>query len=107
LKDPESKKLYDWRWRQESQRFLKRFPFCAHCERPAEVVDHIEPHRQNRRLFWDRSNWQPLCRRCHDIKTAREVAERKTGKPRRDYIVPSREYRPKKRPKDNPRRIII
>nr|WP_292832122.1 HNH endonuclease signature motif containing protein [Mesorhizobium sp.] len=22
------------------------------------------------RLFWDRSNWQPLCKPCHDRKTA-------------------------------------
>jgi 5-methylcytosine-specific restriction protein A len=23
-------------------------------------------------LFWDQSNWQPLCHTCHSKKTARE-----------------------------------
>jgi len=36
---------------------------------PATVVDHILPHRGDEDLFWDESNWQPLCKRCHDRKT--------------------------------------
>jgi len=36
------------------------------------VVDHIVPHRGDRALFWDTSNWQPLCKPHHDAKTARE-----------------------------------
>ncbi|MGN8738508.1 HNH endonuclease signature motif containing protein [Bilifractor sp. HCP3S3_D3] len=36
---------------------------------PATVVDHIVPHRGDPKLFWDRSNWQALCKRCHDKKT--------------------------------------
>lgn len=55
------------------------------CERQglvvaAEVVDHIRPHRlkealasgdeqaiaEARRLFWDKANWQPLCKQHHD-----------------------------------------
>ena len=36
------------------------------------VVDHIIPHKGDKVLFWDRSNWQPLCKTCHDTKTARE-----------------------------------
>jgi hypothetical protein len=39
---------------------------------PATVVDHIVPHRGDRRLFWDKTNWQPLCKRCHDVKTLTE-----------------------------------
>lgn len=38
----------------------------------AEVVDHIVPHKGDLSLFWSRSNWQSLCKRCHDIKTAME-----------------------------------
>lgn len=38
----------------------------------AEVVDHIQSHKGDMRLFWDESNWQPLCKRHHDIKTASE-----------------------------------
>lgn len=47
------------------------------CERlgritPATVADHIKPHEGNPELFWDEDNLQPLCKRCHDSKTARE-----------------------------------
>ena len=35
------------------------------------VVDHLVPHRGDRLLFWDASNWQSLCESCHNRKTAR------------------------------------
>lgn len=38
----------------------------------AKVVDHIKPHRGDKELFWDSTNWQSLCKRHHDIKTATE-----------------------------------
>ena len=38
----------------------------------ATVVDHIRPHKGNRELFWDRTNWQSLCKQCHDRKTLTE-----------------------------------
>nr|WP_281492405.1 HNH endonuclease [Wohlfahrtiimonas chitiniclastica] len=43
---------------------------CVYCERngiitAANVVDHIEPHRGDQALFWDRNNWQSLCSSCH------------------------------------------
>ena len=38
----------------------------------AVVVDHIWPHKGDRALFWDRGNWQSLCKACHDRKTALE-----------------------------------
>lgn len=37
----------------------------------ATVVDHIKPHRGDNKLFWDKSNWQSLCKSCHDKKTGR------------------------------------
>jgi 5-methylcytosine-specific restriction protein A len=37
--------------------------------RKATVVDHIIPHRGDEKLFWDRDNWQALCKSCHDHKT--------------------------------------
>jgi 5-methylcytosine-specific restriction protein A len=40
--------------------------------RMATVVDHIRPHRGDAALFWDPSNWQPLCKRHHDVKTRNE-----------------------------------
>ena len=68
---------YTYKWQQASKSFLASHPLCVRCEAmglitEAAVVDHIKPHRGDKRLFWDRSNWQPLCKRCHDIKTATE-----------------------------------
>jgi 5-methylcytosine-specific restriction protein A len=68
---------YNSRWRRESKKFLALHPLCEECLRhgiatPATVVDHIVPHRGDPKLFWDRSNWQALCKRCHDKKTGRE-----------------------------------
>lgn len=65
---------YDSRWRKARSRFLKVHPFCVICKAEgklvkATVVDHIIPHRGDEKLFWDESNWQPLCKRCHDRKT--------------------------------------
>jgi 5-methylcytosine-specific restriction endonuclease McrA len=33
---------------------------------PATVVDHIKRHCGDQVLFWDKSNWQPLCKPHHD-----------------------------------------
>lgn len=68
---------YDRRWRAARRRFLADWPYCRHCQArglviAATVVDHIRPHRGNKALFWQLSNWQPLCKRCHDRKTAEE-----------------------------------
>lgn len=67
---------YDREWQEASRAHLRRNPLCAECMRkrkltPATVVDHIRPHRGDKRLFWDESNWQSLCKTCHDQKTAR------------------------------------
>ena len=68
---------YGNRWRKASKQFLEAHPLCEECKRQgkyvkATVVDNIIPHRGDQELFWDRSNWQPLCKRCHDRKTRRE-----------------------------------
>jgi 5-methylcytosine-specific restriction protein A len=72
------KRLYGSQWAKSSRLFLELNPMCAECGREgrmrmASVTDHIQPHRGDLRLFWDRTNWQPLCKPCHDRKTAREV----------------------------------
>jgi len=47
------------------------------CGAPATVVDHRIPHRGDKRLFWDRNNWEPLCASCHSgHKQAREKRAR-------------------------------
>lgn len=67
---------YDSSWRRERVGFLRRYPLCRICLEagrvvPATEIDHIIPHRGDRALFWDRSNWQALCKSCHSSKTAR------------------------------------
>jgi 5-methylcytosine-specific restriction protein A len=52
-------------------------PLCVHCMKAdritaSTVVDHIKPHKGNKVLFWDQTNWQALCSSCHGIKTARD-----------------------------------
>ena len=67
---------YDARWRSARTRYLSSHPLCVECLKenkltPATVVDHIIPHRGDKKLFWDENNWQPLCKGCHDRKTGR------------------------------------
>ena len=63
--------LYTYRWQQARKKFLAEHPLCVmHEEKglivPATVVDHIIPHKEDLILFWDRNNWQALCKECHD-----------------------------------------
>lgn len=72
-----AKRGYNVRWKKARATFLQRNPLCVECERLgitrlAAVVDHITPHRGDTTLFWDTSNWQALCKTCHDRKTATE-----------------------------------
>ena len=71
-------RLYGRAWRAARAAFLAEHPTCVYCERAgkltaAEVVDHITPHKDDPAVFWDRSKWQALCKRCHDsIKQAED-----------------------------------
>ena len=75
---------YDHRWRKLADGFVQAYPVCVLClaqgrinrgamRRPSKrgrslVVDHIEPHRGDSRLFFARENWQTLCAvPCHDV----------------------------------------
>lgn len=74
-------RLYGRRWREARAAFLAKHPLCTLCEKigrvtAASVVDHIQPHKGNAKRFWDRNNWQPLCKRCHD---AVKQSEERTG----------------------------
>ena len=68
---------YSSRWRRVSRLYLKKNPLCAQClaegrATPAELVDHIVPHRGDYNLFWDESNWQGLCITHHNRKIGKE-----------------------------------
>ncbi|WP_333822423.1 HNH endonuclease [Pinisolibacter sp.] len=67
---------YDGKWQQARAAFLAKHPKCAKCGEPATVVDHVIPHRGDKRLFWQRSNWQPLCVSCHSSRKQSEERRR-------------------------------
>ena len=61
-------------WRATRKRVLMANPICVNCGKLATVVDHILGHAMPnwRKLFWDYSNLQPMCKNCHDEKTMTE-----------------------------------
>ena len=66
-----AKRGYGYKWQKARDAYLKKHPLCVDHERrgyvePATVVDHIIPHSGDMTLFWDSSNWQSLCKVCHD-----------------------------------------
>lgn len=87
---------YGYAWQQARAGFLTKHPFCVRClieagitatgraevilecaERDiavpwASVLDHRIPHRGDKRLFWDRDNWDPLCTTHHVRDKQRE-----------------------------------
>ena len=70
------KYLYNAKWNRMSEAF-RHGKLCRYClqvgkVKPAEVTDHIVPHEGDVELFWNQSNWQPLCKVCHDSVKARE-----------------------------------
>jgi len=58
------------RWKESRKRFLMFHQTCAVCGKPARVVDHVIPHQGREELFWSQDNWCPMCKSCHDRKTA-------------------------------------
>ena len=68
---------YGYRWQKARERFLRLNPLCVYCKEKgrvevANVVDHIVPHRGNQEIFWDESQWQALCKSCHDSTKQKE-----------------------------------
>jgi len=63
---------YTGAWDQARKAWLDRHPFCVRCGKRADVVDHKIPHRGDKQLFWDRSNWQSLCFTHHNSSKQRE-----------------------------------
>ena len=64
------------RWQAARAAQLARAPLCAMCAESghttaATVCDHKQPVRLGGD-FWDSSNYQSLCRPCHQAKSASE-----------------------------------
>lgn len=57
---------YDTKWDRERAAYLKAHAVCVRCGKPATVVNHKVAHKGDKRLFWSRSNWEPVCKPCHD-----------------------------------------
>lgn len=76
-RDNANKRGYGHKWRKSRLVFLANNPLCVYCQREgritaANVVDHIVPHKGDQKLFWDETNWQSLCKECHDSEKKRE-----------------------------------
>ena len=82
---------YGRKWQKARADYLIEHPLCAECAcndivNAATEVDHKIPHKLKealdsgdpsaianaQSLFWDRKNWQGLCKPHHSRKTARE-----------------------------------
>lgn len=62
---------YTSKWDKEAAAYKRQHPLCCMCKAlgritPTAVVDHISPHKGDPKLFWDRTNWQPLCAEHHN-----------------------------------------
>lgn len=67
-----TKRGYNYKWNKAAKRFRQDNPLCLGCQAVGRttataVVDHIVPHKGSDILFWDRNNWQPLCKWHHDV----------------------------------------
>lgn len=87
-KDQRSEEAREWRklyktaqWVKGRAWHLRNNPLCVFCleqgrAEPAELVDHIKPHRGDKTIFFDAKNWQSLCWSCHSrIKQKIEANE--------------------------------
>lgn len=85
---------YDARWERARIVYLSQHPLCVCCKangvvHEASLIDHVIAHRGDRRLFWDVSNWQALCKWCHDnVKSPLERSAAAGHLLRLDRIVP-------------------
>jgi 5-methylcytosine-specific restriction protein A len=76
---------YGGRWQRARLAYLTRHPLCVMCQPRivlATVVDHKVPHKGDVMLFWDESNWQPLCASHHN--GTKQALER-SGRPRLEF----------------------
>ena len=71
-----SERGYGGNWSRLRGAVLAREPLCRACRAAgvvcaASVVDHVVPKAEGGTDAWE--NLQPLCRRCHDLKSQQEA----------------------------------
>jgi 5-methylcytosine-specific restriction protein A len=68
------KRGYTTAWDKARAGYIRGHPFCEYCTAgafgavhtaPAQLVDHLYPHRGDRELFWDTRWWVASCEACH------------------------------------------
>jgi 5-methylcytosine-specific restriction protein A len=66
-------------WRRRRDYYLRAHPICSvdGCRLLSAVVDHIVPIAEGGAEL-DESNWQAMCRRCHQEKSTRDAIRGKT-----------------------------
>ena len=84
--------------------YMRNHPGCEICDRtgitmPSEELDHIIPLAERPDLAIVESNWQALCRSCHEEKTATESNQ---AIPVGSDGWPTKEVRNVRAPKDPP-----
>lgn len=70
-KQTASQRGYNSRWRKARESYLKSHPLCVLCLQQdkveaATVVNHKIPHKGDQKLFWDKNNWESVCKTHHD-----------------------------------------
>ena len=70
------------RWRSLRNYFIQKSPLCEHCKRDgvitgAQMVDHIKPITMGGSPV-DQKNLQSLCTSCHNSKSGKESAEKRS-----------------------------
>lgn len=69
--DSTPKNYHDPAWEELRRRVLIRDPICLNChKRPSSTVDHIVPVSRGGKD--EMSNFQGMCKSCHNSKTATE-----------------------------------
>lgn len=95
-KQTSTQRGYGYKWQQARAGYLAKHPFCVFCLRDAgirattiecviiecaekrvalpyaSVVDHVDPHRGDMALFWDKTRWQSLCATHHSGEKQRQ-----------------------------------
>ncbi len=62
---------YDSKWDKAAKGHLDHDPLCRYCAladetTAATLVDHLYPHKGDRKLFWTKVFWVSSCKDCHD-----------------------------------------